>query len=500
MKAAPRRLKASWLKTHFALHEPFLPANTRLSLHIDEQCLLSHGGQALAADMPGCASYPLSSGRRAIGALRLLPDNGDNPQIEAWAKAFVHGVQSQIDSEESRHAISQEALNSYREMALLQRTIGALHHSLKPASVAAALLAELNARMDEHGFGAVFLREEEDSQALSLLAVSGEDAQARFLAIASCAKFKALDEAGITGDIVSDLQADGGWDTANNGFRSLLWMPLMAHGDWLGLLILASAELEAFAAGDLKRAQALAGIAAAALGNARLFTAHQRMFHGFVKVIAAAIDAKSSHTADHCRRVPEIALLLADAANATREGPLAGFNMDEDGRNALMVAAMLHDCGKLVTPEWIIGKVTRLEGVFDRIDLVALRFEILRRDAELNYREKLATGADPQQIGLELNKRLERLDEELAFLRAVNVGKRSMSAADNARVAAIAIWSGVTPQAPCALCCMTMKWITCSHRRLSRAPCARSQKLPLIITNARMVAAIRAISRASRSP
>ena len=70
--------------------------------------------------------------------------------------------------------------------------------------------------------------------------------------------------------------------------------------------------------------------------------------------------------------------MLADATNKIDIGPLKDFSMSDDEMYELNVAAWLHDCGKITTPEYVVDKSTKLETIFDRINLVDIRFEVLR--------------------------------------------------------------------------------------------------------------------------
>jgi hypothetical protein len=101
-------------------------------------------------------------------------------------------------------------------------------------------------------------------------------------------------------------------------------------------------------------------------------------------LIAAAIDAKSRYTGGHCARVPELTKMLARAACAADERPYKDFVLSEDDWEALHVAAWLHDCGKVTTPEYVVDKATKLETIHDRIHEVRMRFEVLKRDAEIS--------------------------------------------------------------------------------------------------------------------
>ena len=102
-----------------------------------------------------------------------------------------------------------------------------------------------------------------------------------------------------------------------------------------------------------------------------------------MNLINLAIDEKSPYTGGHCQRVPALTMMLAEAVDATREGPLAAFKMSDRDRYELKMAGLLHDCGKITTPVHVVDKATKLQTIYDRIGLVDTRFEVLKRDAEL---------------------------------------------------------------------------------------------------------------------
>jgi hypothetical protein len=123
-----------------------------------------------------------------------------------------------------------------------------------------------------------------------------------------------------------------------------------------------------------------------------LIQAQKLLFEAFIKLIAGAIDAKSSHTGGHCARVPELAKMLAHAVCAQTSGPYRDFSLSEDDWEAVHVAAWLHDCGKITTPEYVVNKATRLETLYDRIHEIRMRFEVLKRDAEIACLKAIASG------------------------------------------------------------------------------------------------------------
>lgn len=113
--------------------------------------------------------------------------------------------------------------------------------------------------------------------------------------------------------------------------------------------------------------------------------AYGQLLESFIEVLARAIDAKSPYTGAHCQRVPVIARLLATAAVQEDSGPLRDFEMSGDDWYTLHIASWLHDCGKVTTPEYIVDKATKLETIYNRIHEIRSRFEILRRDAHIDY-------------------------------------------------------------------------------------------------------------------
>ncbi len=426
MSKATHYLKPAWARRQLELVFPLLPPGASLALCFGGKRLvtLGEGAEDLSEEVPGVRTFPLLLDGRSLGMLLLqVPPGHDATTAEAWGNLLLHGLQGIIEAQHSRQSVAQETLESYREIALLQRAVIELNASLKPAAVAAALLKEFAGRKDAADFGAVFLRNADDP-GYSPIECFGEDAAESFAALVASSMFAAMVERPM-GDIVDSLAESPYWAGEVPAFQSLLWLPLIAHGENLGLLVLASRRAEGFTAADMRRAQTLVSVAASALHNAQLYAAEQIMFRSFVRMIATAIDAKSPYTAGHCRRVPEIALMLAETAHQADDGPLAAFTLDDDERSALEIAAMLHDCGKVVTPEWVVDKATKLDSINNRLDVIAMRFEVLRRDALIECQRGLAAGqAGAEQI---YRERLARMDEDFAFLEKCNQGGEFVS-------------------------------------------------------------------------
>ena len=93
-----------------------------------------------------------------------------------------------------------------------------------------------------------------------------------------------------------------------------------------------------FSTADQSSAESLASQAAIAITNRNLMVQLETLFESFISLINLAIDEKSHYTGGHCQRVPALTMMLAEAVNATRDGPLADFSMDDRDRYELKIA------------------------------------------------------------------------------------------------------------------------------------------------------------------
>ena len=139
----------------------------------------------------------------------------------------------------------------------------------------------------------------------------------------------------------------------------------------------------------------------------------EELFDSFIKVLAEAIDIKSPYTGGHCERVPEIAIDLAKILNED------GYDVD---LKEIEIASWLHDVGKVITPEYIMDKATKLETTYNRINEVRMRFEVLYRDAKIEALERKLNGENAVEVDEWLKKEFDRLTKEWEFIANVNLG------------------------------------------------------------------------------
>ena len=245
------------------------------------------------------------------------------------------------------------------------------------------------------------------------------------------------------------------------GYRSqsFLTLPMLNHeNELIGVLQLINAknpydhQIIEFTKVSQRIAESLASQAAIALTNNKLIGQFRELFESFINLISEAIDKKSPYNGAHCRRVPTLTMMIADAACKADYGIFKDFELDEDGRYEVKIAGLLHDCGKVTTPVHVIDKATKLETIFDRIHLVNTRFEVLKRDAEIDFlNQKIyAIASNNLSIIPELESALEQkitqYSSDQDFLRICNIGGEFMRDEYKERLQQIAKYRWCDPQ------------------------------------------------------
>lgn len=240
----------------------------------------------------------------------------------------------------------------------------------------------------------------------------------------------------------------------HNGYKtlSILTVPMNNHeGDLIGVLQLINAqeddEVIPFSRRVERTVIALASLGSVALTNRQLIDDMGELFEAFTQLIAKAIDEKSPYTGGHCRRVPELTMMIAEAVHRHSEGPMASFTMTEADRVELNLAGWIHDCGKVATPEYVMDKSTKLETVFDRIAIIEHRFEVAKRDVQIAYLQKIAASlseASKARLNDEMTTQIAELDEAFSFVKQTNIGGEYMSNEAQQKLEAIADLAHVT--------------------------------------------------------
>ncbi len=216
---------------------------------------------------------------------------------------------------------------------------------------------------------------------------------------------------------------------SETGYRSksMLVVPMRNHdNDIIGVLQLLNAkdpeshQIISYSEHAQSLAMSLASQAAVALTNNMLINDLENLLDAFIKTIAMTIDEKSPYTGGHVRRVADLTMMIAEKVHAAPAGPFAEVYFSENEMKELHMAAWLHDVGKITTPEHVVDKSTKLEKVYDRIEDVGKRFELLKRE----YQSAMMTARTNTSglSGREVESEIRALDEEYQFLVNVNYG------------------------------------------------------------------------------
>jgi len=290
--------------------------------------------------------------------------------------------------------------------------------------------------------GIVYLASD-DERSLAAAAATANGASvalAGSLAITGDGVARAAREGALVAFTVARADARSLGDGAERLFAALdvpaleaLALPLKnVRGGVVGVLCLlqraAHADRAAFATSErVAFVRALAGVAAVAIDNQRLLKAQKDLLDAFIKLVAGAIDAKSPYTGGHCQRVPALTRMLAEAACRSQAPPFRDFALDEQDWETLDIACWLHDCGKVTTPEYVVDKATKLETLYDRIHEVRMRFEVLKRDADIACWKAIAGGADRAAAEAQRDAEWRALDADFAFVAECNEGGEFMA-------------------------------------------------------------------------
>ncbi|MGM0623003.1 MAG: HD domain-containing phosphohydrolase [Campylobacterota bacterium] len=219
--------------------------------------------------------------------------------------------------------------------------------------------------------------------------------------------------------------------------KSMLVVPMKNHEDKvIGVFQLINrqnkkGQITHFDSADEFALKALASQAAVSITNTNLINSLEELLDSFIKSIAAAIDAKSPYTGDHVKKVAHFTDMIAKKIDSCQSGTFRDVSFNKQQLRELHIAALMHDVGKIATPTHIMDKATKLETIFDRIEVIRLRFALYLSQKRLQILEQ---GGD--------SKQLEAIEQEVAhdleFLAQVNIGGEFMSEQKIARVKDIA--------------------------------------------------------------
>jgi len=222
----------------------------------------------------------------------------------------------------------------------------------------------------------------------------------------------------------------------STGYRtkSMLVIPMKNHeGTVIGVVQLLNkmdgdGNTITFTNEDKQLIESMASQAAVSITNNRLIAELETLLDSFIKTIATAIGEKSDYTGGHINRVAEIAETLTNAINEDNT-VFKDIKFSPDEVKQMSRAAWLHDIGKIVTPEYVVDKAKKLETIYDRVNTVKAKFEIVKKDFELEFYKNLSQATslkEKNDLTKEYEDKIVSLNDDLEFVITCNTGGEFM--------------------------------------------------------------------------
>lgn len=202
------------------------------------------------------------------------------------------------------------------------------------------------------------------------------------------------------------------------GYRtqSMLVLPVENHeGELIGVLQLMNAQDEAGNVIAFDEAyhiiiRSLASLAAITLTNLQYMEEIKEQLHSFVQAMATAIDERTPYNGSHTRKVAQYSEMLARHINEKHDMGECEYYFDENRLEQLLLAALLHDIGKMIVPLSVMNRATRLDKDIERVDA---RFKLLHAYYEIDYlKGRLSKD--------EFETHTQELEEMLQFIHEIN--------------------------------------------------------------------------------
>lgn len=215
--------------------------------------------------------------------------------------------------------------------------------------------------------------------------------------------------------------------------KSMAAIPLKNHeNEVLGVIQLINAmddkgNILPFSQENITMLSSLASQAAIAISNKELIRSLEKLLYQFIQSIARAIDRKSKNTGGHVLRVATLSEQLSHKIQEDNQY-YPDLHYSEEELQEISLAGWMHDVGKITTPVYVQDKAKKLETIFDRIEMVLARFEMVQ--AVIQKDLVLAQG----NLQEELKKKLALIDEYKEFVIICNTGGEFMSDEDLAKL------------------------------------------------------------------
>jgi len=235
------------------------------------------------------------------------------------------------------------------------------------------------------------------------------------------------------------------FDKKNNyRSKSMLVLPLTDYDDEvIGVLQLINKNnfinIESYTKEDEDEVSSYAIYAATAISKNKLIEDLENLFLSFITSVAFVINKKSKYGYNHIKNVEKLMRLMIFAINRDTITFKDKYYSKEEEKE-LSIAALVHDIGKITTPDYILNKSTRLSTVNDKINEIKERFlnaiSSLRIDElklEMSY-HKGEVDVDIKEVKKAYQKEINTLVDNFNFIQKINNPAITLSDEDVKRV------------------------------------------------------------------
>lgn len=184
-----------------------------------------------------------------------------------------------------------------------------------------------------------------------------------------------------------DFSGPKRYDAMNNyRTQSMLTIPMINYEDKvIGVMQLLNATGEdgtvrPFTDDEEKILLSLSSQTAIALSNMAYIEEINKQMWSFTEAMTEAIDARTPYNASHTRNVAKYSGMLVDYINLLHERGEGELSFSKEHKDKIVMAAYLHDIGKMIVPIEVMNKQTRLEKSLEKIESrlenIGLRYQV----------------------------------------------------------------------------------------------------------------------------
>lgn len=208
-----------------------------------------------------------------------------------------------------------------------------------------------------------------------------------------------------------DFSGPKKYDEMNNYHtESMVAIPMVNHEDEvLGVMQLINAQdedgnIRPYTIEEEKILNSLASQTAIAISNVSYIEEINKQIWSFTSALTEAIDARTPYNGSHTRKVAEYSALIIDRINNLYKEDKEDIYFDDDHKNQIIMAAYLHDIGKMIIPIEVMNKENRLG---EKTNQIELRLENIGLRLKLDKEHGIISANELDEELLKVNKALE---------------------------------------------------------------------------------------------